>query len=127
MKFNDEYFLNIINNADFVDATKRQYFRNLDILQYKIFDNKSIHYIVFHPDDFIPNLDIYISGIRGRFEENPSASFKEAFVKPIITFFMHDENLRDNHPKIYEQWGKIKHILHKPSEVDSLTMKQMTV
>jgi len=117
MEYTDNFFYDIIKNADFVDATKRQYLNNLDRLQTLIYiePNNSIQYIVFHPDEFIPNVKKYAKKQSGRFTSKTSPMFTEAFVKPIIGFFLHNVEFREEHLDLYEQWGKIKHILHKPS------------
>lgn len=111
----DNYYINFVKNTKFLsETTKKIYLKKYNIIQNEIFDNKSIHYILFNFNKFIEKLDKYASGVKGRIDETLGTSARNSFIMAILALFHYNQQLKEEHKDIYEEWIKIKDIMQKP-------------
>jgi integrase len=103
----DDYYLSIIKNSDLAQRSKQIYLTNIPRVQ-SFYGNKSIDYVVKHPNEFIEKMTTYADN------EKLGIDKRDQFVRCIYALFKYADNKTDKQKELMKEWEKISQMTQKP-------------
>lgn len=110
MEKSDNYYLEGIRKTNFlVDITKEKYIKRIIKIQKEIFNNKSLDYIIKHPELFNEGLEKFAKEQGSRYDKTKPLSdhTKESYIKSLVAIFNHNQELKENEHELYKKWMEI--------------------
>jgi integrase len=117
MKIDDEYYLNKIKNTKFLkENTKKTYLKSFEVIK-EIWGDKNcnIDCIIKKPDEYYLKLVDYGNNYSSRFKDKKiSIHTLSNYIAPIISLFLHNEELKEEQKDLYEKWKINMDKIRKP-------------
>ena len=120
----DDYYLNKIKNTKFLkENTKKIYIKSFEIIKEIWGDKKcNIDCIIKKPDEYYDKLIEYSKGNSSRFKDKKiSIHTLSNYIAPIISLFLHNEELKENEIELFQKWKNNMEKIRKPVSDKYLT------
>ena len=120
----DDYYLNKIKNTKFLkENTKNIYIKSFEIIKEIWGDKKcNIDCIIKKPDEYYDKLLEYSKGNSSRFKDKKvSIHTLSNYIAPIISLFLHNEELKENEIELFQKWKNNMEKIRKPVSDKYLT------
>lgn len=117
MTKDDNYYLDKIKNTKFLkDNTKKIYIKSFETIKEIWGDSKcNIDCIIKKPDEYYEKLLEYSKGYSTRFKDKKiSIHTLSNYIAPIISLFLHNEELKENEIELFEKWKNNMEKIRKP-------------
>lgn len=127
VKKNDNYYLDGIKNTKYLkDITKNTYLKNIDKIQNDIWINckskdkncndkdNSLHNIIYNPTCYREKLQQYGDKTCGVLSNKLSDHTLNGLIAPMISIFMHNQDLKEAEPELFQKWKEEFRIIKDP-------------
>ena len=117
MTKDDDYYLNKIKNTHYLkENTKKTYLKSFETIK-EIWGDKFVNLdtIIKKPNDYCTKLIEYGKGNSNRLK-NKKISIHTLinYIAPIVSLFIHNEELKESEIKLYEDWKECMEKIRKP-------------
>jgi hypothetical protein len=120
----DDYYLNKIKTTKFLkENTKNIYLKSFQIIKEIWGDKKcNIDCIIKKPDEYYEKLLEYSKNASSRFKDKKvSIHTLSNYIAPIISLFLHNEELKENEIELFQKWKNNMEKIRKPVSDKYLT------
>ena len=93
------------------DVTKKMYADKIKVIKNNIFPNKSIHYVIKHPNEVTQKLVIYCD------KNKLGDHTKNSFFAPIIAIFSYNSKYKESHAELYKTWENLHKQIYEPIDI----------
>lgn len=111
----DKYYLDFIRNTKSLkDTTKDLYIDKIKILQTLFLKKRTIHWILYHPEESIEVFKEGFKEMSSKYNEQIGDHTKELYISSLMALFTYNSEFKNDNIELFEKWKNIHSIIHSP-------------